>query len=242
MKLQNMAIADEVAYQRAYYKRTADLYDSMHVMEADEHERAMQILFANLPVLNVRTIIDIGAGTGPVQRRAKEQGIACELVGIEPVAALRERGHRAGIEAKALIGGDATCLGFKDNSFDLACEFGSLHHIRDSATAVREMCRVAKIGIFISDSNAYGQGSLVVRVIKHLTWRLGVFPFFSKLKNGGRDYFISEGDGLSYSYSVLDSVKIVRTKFPNLYFFSTVPTSSSYLGFCSPHLALLATV
>lgn len=140
-----------------------------------------------------------------------------------------------------MIAGEATNIHFDRDAFDLCCEFGSLHHIKNNEAAVSEMCRVARLGIFISDSNAYGQGSLATRVVKHVARNLGAFPLLSRLKNGGRDYFISEEDGLSYAYSVLDSVKIVRQKFPQLHFFSTVPVSSSNLGFCAPHLVLLAT-
>ena len=59
-----------------------------------------------------------------------------------------------------LIDGNATALTFADNSFDLCVEAGVLHHIKDDQQAVREMCRVASKGVFLSDDNHLGAGSI----------------------------------------------------------------------------------
>jgi len=69
----------QVEFQRKYYNETAQAYDNLHVTKFDEHERALRILFSWIPVLAIRSIIDVGAGTGRVQRIAKTQGLIAAL-------------------------------------------------------------------------------------------------------------------------------------------------------------------
>ena len=73
-----------------------------------------------------------------------------------------------------------------------------------------EMLRVARLAIFISDSNNFGQGSWPVRQVKHVLDWLGLWPLANYLKTRGKGYSISEGDGLSYSYSVFNDYRLIR--------------------------------
>ena len=227
--------AQQVDFQRRYYTATAGAYSGKHNAEGDDHDRALRLLFAWAPMLGVRTVLDIGAGTGRVHRAAPP---SVDVTGIEPVAALRLHGHNTGIPADRLLDGDATALAFPDNSFDLVSECGVLHHIADDERAVDEMCRVARMGVFISDSNNYGQGTAPVRLAKRALRRAGLWPLADFIKNGGKRYFISEGDGLAYSYSVFDSLPRIRLKFPNVHFLGVKADSANLLG-SAPHLAVL---
>lgn len=229
-----MDSAGQVDFQRRYYAATATGYSGKHNSEGDDHDRALRLLFAWAPLLKVRTVLDIGAGTGRVHRAAPDM----DVTGIEPVAALREQGHRAGIATDRLLDGDATALAFSDNSFDLVTECGVLHHIANDEKAVEEMCRVARIGVFISDSNNYGQGSAPVRLAKRTLRRAGLWPLADFIKNGGKRYFISEGDGLAYSYSVFDSLPRIRRKFPSVHFLGVKASGANLLA-TAPHLAVL---
>jgi ubiquinone/menaquinone biosynthesis C-methylase UbiE len=233
-------MSSDVELQRAYYGRTAADYDESHVFSDVEHEIAFDILAGWLPRIGVETILDVGAGTGRAQRRAAEIGLPQHITGIEPVAALRDVGHRNGVPKDRLIEGDATRLPFADDSVDLAMEFAVLHHIRDHRRAVAEMCRVARKGVFISDSNNFGQGSFAARVLKNGLWATGLWPLADFLRTRGKGYHWSEGDGIFYSYSVLDSIPVLRAKFPQVYIFTTQPSGSSNLRFSAQHLAVLA--
>jgi hypothetical protein len=70
------------------------------------------------------------------------------------------------------------------------------------------MLRVARSAVFISDTNRFGSGPLSFRLVKLAAHRLGVWPVVFWLNTRGRGYYESEGDGIAFSYSVFDSVRI----------------------------------
>lgn len=229
----------EVEAQREYYARTAADYDAMHVEEGDEHYRALDWLSNLIAQNSFQSVLDIGSGTGRAIRYLKERQ-PIRYLGVEPVAALREQGHAAGLSADELVDGNALKLDYPDDSFDVVCEFGVLHHIKDHRAAVREMCRVAKHGVFISDSNNFGQGSKLNRFIKQSINAVGLWPAFDLLMTKGKGYHWSEGDGVFYSYSVVNDLPVVRGKFPNLHFFSTMAATGPDFYRHAPHMAVFA--
>ena len=85
-------IADEIQMQKHYYAQTARHYNSMHVDENDEHFFALSFMVAALDYLQVRSIIDIGSGTGRAILYIKRHRPDVRVVGIEPVKELREIG------------------------------------------------------------------------------------------------------------------------------------------------------
>jgi ubiquinone/menaquinone biosynthesis C-methylase UbiE len=56
----------------------------------------------------------------------------------------------------------------ESNSIDAAFECGVLHHVAEPSHVVGEMMRVARKAIFLSDSNRFGQGRLIARILKLL--------------------------------------------------------------------------
>ena len=104
------------------------------------------------------------------------------------------------------------------------------------------MVRVAKVGVLISDSNCYGQGSVLMKIAKHALWRCGLWRAADFVRTRGKGYQFNEKDGVFYSYSVLDSLDLVKAKFPNLYFLTGQPTGSAWLPFSARGIAVLATV
>lgn len=146
----------EINLQRRYYAETADKYDQWHLDPEDEHYLALSFLIGVIDYLQINSVLDIGSGTGRAIAYIKQNKPHLRVVGIEPVKELREIGYKKGLSDSELLDGDATALVFGDGEFDLVCEFGVLHHIRDHRNAVGEMLRVAKKAIFISDSNRFG--------------------------------------------------------------------------------------
>ena len=157
---------NEPEIQRLYYAETASRYEAMHHGNNDEHFFALCYLVGILDFLRIKSILDIGSGTGRVIKYIKKCRPELRVIGIEPVAELREIGYSSGLSRGDLFAGDGTALQFDASSFDLVCEFGILHHVSTPEIVVAEMLRVAKQAIFISDSNNFGQGSLLVRTIK----------------------------------------------------------------------------
>jgi ubiquinone/menaquinone biosynthesis C-methylase UbiE len=230
----------EVEAQRAYYARTAGQYDAMHVEEGDEHFRALDWLSSLIAQNRFESLLDIGSGTGRALRYLKERQ-PIRYLGVEPVEALRTAGHTKGLAEKELVDGNALALDFADDSFDVVSEFGVLHHIKDHRKAVAEMCRVAKHGVFLSDSNNFGQGSPLVRFVKQSINALGLWPAFDLLMTRGKGYHWSEGDGVFYSYSLISDLPVVRRKFPRLHFLSTMAATGPNFYRQAPHLAVFAT-
>ncbi len=208
-------IAEE---QQRYYTRTAGKYDDLHLHEKDEHYFALSLLRGVLDYLDARSILDIGSGTGRALIYLKNKRPDLKIIGVEPVTALREVGYTKGLSKDELVPGDAQQLAFSDGEFDIVCEFGVLHHIRDPARVVAEMLRVAKKAIFISDANNFGQGSVLKRGIKQTLHTFGMWRLARYLWG---DILYSEADGISYSYSVFDNYKQIRCQCSPIYLFNT---------------------
>jgi SAM-dependent methyltransferase len=84
---------------------------------------------------DARTVLNVGAGTGSYEPPDRE------VTAVEPSAVMR--GQRpAG--AAPCVGAVAERLPFKDQSFDAAMAFATVHHWQDPIAGLREMRRVAR--------------------------------------------------------------------------------------------------
>lgn len=199
--------------QRDYYAAHAGEYEEKHLSEDDEHMRALSLFRGLALARDHGSILDVGAGTGRGVRFLQHVFPTSRVIGVEPSQELREIGHAAGIDPDHLIDGDATRLPFATDEFDWVVETGVLHHIKDYRAAVAEMCRVARVGVLISDSNNMGQGSKLARLFKQTIKALGLWSAFIWLQTGGKMYKFSEGDGVYFSFCAFDTVPLLREKF-----------------------------
>ena len=212
---------DEQKAQQQYYADTADQYDAMHLDEQDEHYFALTFLLAAVDWCGAKSILDVGAGTGRAIQHFQRLKPDVRVVGVEPVRELREIGYRKGIPEENLVSGDANKLRYGPGDFDIVCEFGVLHHVPKPAQVVAEMLRVANKGIFISDSNNFGQGSLLSRNIKQLLNLVGLWKFADYIKTKGKGYTVSEGDGIAYSYSVFNQFRQIKNSCSSIHLLNT---------------------
>lgn len=229
---------DSIELQRAYYAATAGKYDDMHGSGNDEHEIAFDFMLAFAGHAGVASILDIGSGTGRALLKIREKMPRIRAVGVEPSRELREVGYSKGLSPSELVDGDAMKLDFEDGAFDLVCEFAALHHMPYPSEAVSEMLRVAKVAVFISDSNNFGQGGRSARFFKQLLNDIGVWPIANYFKTRGKGYTISEGDGLAYSYSVFNDLNILAKNCKAVHMLNTM-NSGPNLYRSAPHVALL---
>jgi SAM-dependent methyltransferase len=188
--------------------------------------------------LGASSVLDIGSGTGRVLSFLKTRRPDITVRGIEPVEELREVAYAKGISSDELTDGDALDLVFPAGRFDLVCAFGVLHHVRTPARAIGEMLRVARQGIFISDSNNFGQGPGWLRAAKQLTNAFGLWPLANFIKTHGRGYDVSAGDGVSYSYSVFTDLEKIRLRCRSVHLFNTSNSGVNPYRTAS-HVALL---
>jgi ubiquinone/menaquinone biosynthesis C-methylase UbiE len=195
-----------VQIQRRYYTENARRYDHMHSHEGSQDTFSARFVPAILRMLDAHSVLDVGTATGKGLRDLKEAMPHLFVCGVEPVSALVQEAARNGnLASGPILQASGEALPFPDGSFDVVCEFGILHHVGNPAAIVKEMLRVASKAVLISDSNRFGQGSPVMRFLKLVLYKTGLWHAYDYLRTGGKRYRITEGDGLAYSYSVYDS-------------------------------------
>ncbi|TNF37895.1 MAG: class I SAM-dependent methyltransferase [Deltaproteobacteria bacterium] len=215
------------ALQRAYYAQTAAAYDEAHVHEDDGHNQALDHVLSVIRTLGATSALDVGAGTGRTIKRLMDEGGLARVAGVEPVAELVARGHAKGVPKDALQVGDGRSLPFADASFDVVIETGVLHHVKEPRVVVREMMRVARKAVFLSDSNRFGQGRLGARLAKLGLYQARLWPLANLVKTRGKGYLYSEGDGISYSYSVFDDLPALEAWADRVYTVPVGPQSAT---------------
>jgi len=227
--------------QHEYYLKTAAHYDDAHLKpgQISEHDFALSFLSSVVKLHKLKSILDVGSGTGRAIRFLINEHPTLRVVGLEPVDELREQGYAKGIDKAKLIKGDAYSIPFAEGEFDLVCEFGVLHHVREPEKIIAEMLRVSSKGIFISDSNNFGQGSEFSRRLKQIVNLLGLWKIYDLIRTRGRGFHFSEGDGIFFSYSVFNNYKQIKKSCSKIHFLDTLGASyNMYKN--SPHVALFA--
>lgn len=232
---------DEIQTQRSYYSRAAASYDRVHSAPtgAREHDIALAALVGLSFHYGIDSFLDVGCGTGRSVDELLKHRPGATVRGVEPVAALREVAYSKGISKDAIVEGDATALQFADNSFDCVSAFGILHHIKHPTLAIREMLRVARKAIFISDLNNFGCGPLPQRLVSQTLNALGLWRVFQFVVTRGKGYKFDEGDGLHYSYSVFNDYKWLARCCSIVHVINTKGTGINPYRTCS-HVALFA--
>lgn len=203
-------MAEHKNLQLKYYNDTAISYDEMHLSTEGEHDFALAMFSAYIEYYNIKTVLDVGAGSGRVATYLRDKFPDLKVISLEPAKELRNIMLSKGLPRESILSGDVCSLNFSDEEFDAVCEFGVLHHVKNPSVAVGEMLRVAKKGVFLSDCNNFAQGSLIIRTIKQILHQLKLWKLADYLKTKGRGYTITEGDGLAYSFSVFDSLKLMK--------------------------------
>jgi ubiquinone/menaquinone biosynthesis C-methylase UbiE len=227
---------DAVAQQRKYYRQTANQYDSMHIGDP-EHEFALAAMVGWLQHFDIRSVLDVGSGTGRALAAIKRSASLVSVIGIEPSDELRAIGYRKGLSESELIDGDAQALPFPDNSFDLVCAFGVMHHVPNPDKAAREMVRVARRAVLISDHNDPGRGTPRTKLLKQIIKSAGVWGLYKLAITRGKGYRITDDDGLWYPYSVLDTCKTMALLCPEIHFLGTKPSGPNL--FSASHVAIM---
>lgn len=206
------SVREAVRIQRKYYTDTAPQYDAMHAHEGDDDPAIFKLVSALLRAVEPATLLDVGSATGRGVRQFSSAMPELSVCGVEPVSALIEQAvRRNGLASASFVQASGEALPFRDASFDVVCSSALLHHVPQPAVVVREMLRVARKAVVITDSNRFGQGKSAMRLLKLLLYKMHIWGAVNFVKTRGKRYLITEGDGLAYSYSVYDSFDLIST-------------------------------
>ena len=229
---------EAIRIQRDYYREIVDDYDRRYVSDNDEHAFALAFMISAIKFFRFRSVLDVGSGKGRALLALRSADPTLTILGIEPSSELRARGHAKGLTARQLMDGDGEALAFADGTFDLVCAFGVLHYVPHPRNAVREMLRVARRAVFISDGNNFGQGRPMVRLAKQVIHALELWPLANFIKTRGKGYAISDEDGLFYSYSVFDDYPQITAQCEHVHLLNTSGSGPNIYRSAS-HVAML---
>lgn len=191
--------------QRDYYEETAAVYDDLHESEI-EHTIALQYMLTIMTGLGIRSVLDVGSGTGRVSAFLARHDPSLNVLGLEPVMALiRQAVKQKGIPSRSLVNGVGERLPFRDASFDAVVETATLHHTPHPEYLISEMKRVSRKAIFLSDKNRFAYGGSFGRLARLALWKAGLWSVAYRIKTRGKGFTVGKRDGVVYSYSVFDS-------------------------------------
>ncbi len=197
--------------QLEYYASTARAYDDSHIHDVDEHQEALEFITTLLPGLGARTVLDTGCGTGRGMRFLRERCPGLTVRGNDPSRELLRVAHeRHGLPLKDLVPSDTLALPDRPGAYDVVVSLAVLHHVPRSRPVVEKMLELASKAVFISDSNCFGQGSLPKRLVKLALAGMGLWRPMKFVAQGFKPYMVSEGDGISYSYSVFSDLSVLQ--------------------------------
>ena len=198
----------------AYYQRTAGDYSKWHCNHAgSSHDYAVRKVIEFMSGRELTSVLDVCCGTGRCIATARAAGF--DATGIDISKELLEAGMKEfDLPADRMIQGDATALPFPDNSFDVACILGALHHTAMPHTIIDEMIRVSRQVVVVSDEANHLHGA-----IRSMLMRTGLFsPVYRlifrrepKLKRRSMD---SEGDGPTFDFTIEEIIPALKARLP----------------------------
>lgn len=228
----------------AHYDRTADSYDAVHGGERDaEHILALERAWPLLEALSIGSVVDVGCGSGRSLSWLGARRPSLRLLGVDPSRGLLQRA-RTRLPRAALALGDGERLPLADGAADLVMASGILHHVRTPKAVIREMFRVTRRAVLISDHNNFAFGSSLARRLRLGLYTLKLLPAATFVKQGFRSQGYTDDDGWWYPYSVLDNYGVIAALAGALYLIPTRPPNSDRfdnLLLAQSHIAVVAT-
>jgi ubiquinone/menaquinone biosynthesis C-methylase UbiE/DNA-binding transcriptional ArsR family regulator len=139
--------AQRAASAQAYFRRHAAEWDRIRNLHVAE-EAVEEAIIAALGQAPVRTLLDLGTGTGRMLELfgpVIDRGLGLDL-SLDMLAFARARLDRAGLRHCSVRQGDIYDLALPDDSFDAVIIHQVLHFLDDGARAIREAARVLRPG------------------------------------------------------------------------------------------------
>jgi ubiquinone/menaquinone biosynthesis C-methylase UbiE len=125
------------------YARLAAIYDTKWAAYVDATARAT---IARLHLHPQDRVLDIGCGTGVLLHYLAASHPPTQLVGVEPIAAMRTMARRRLLPAIELRHGWAEQLPFSDGQFDVVVSCNMFHYLAEPLAALGEIRRALRPG------------------------------------------------------------------------------------------------
>jgi ubiquinone/menaquinone biosynthesis C-methylase UbiE len=134
---------DDVAVQSEYFNSVA-YRDPMHPVVGAYADPKVRFIQQYVPMSG--RILDVGCGNGIFTLRFAQAG--AKVTGLDfSQFLLGQNAH------SRLISGDATCLPFPDESFEVTFEANVLHHVPERERVIREMARTSRRFVVLLEPN-----------------------------------------------------------------------------------------
>ena len=206
---------EHVAAMKQYYERTAESYNSWHCNPADKssHNFAVREVLKLLAQDKRSTLLDVCCGTGRGVRAALDAGYDAQGLDLSGHL-LKIAETELKIPKERLHCADATKLPFTNNSFDVTCILGALHHSAMPQAIISEMIRVTRRAIVVSDAANQLHGGVKAILIK-----LGIFNpvyrliFHRPPRTTRRLIKSSEGDGPTFDFTIEEIMPGIKACF-----------------------------
>ncbi len=95
---------------------------------------------------NVNTFLELGCNDGMVCWALQKNGKSTVAIDTRGAERFDERAKREGVQ---LLQGDASCLPFKDETFDCVFEYAAMEHFMNPESVLQEAIRVVRTGGYI---------------------------------------------------------------------------------------------
>lgn len=125
------------------------------------------------------TVLDVATGSGDLplalSKWARRAGLVARVTAtdLHPATLAAARAYTAAEPNVQVRSADALDLPFEDDSFDLAMCHTALHHFddHDAVRVLRELDRVARYGLVVTDLSRSGPALLGARLLAATVWR-----------------------------------------------------------------------
>jgi SAM-dependent methyltransferase len=146
MKVENFAIPDLIALYSQPYDAVMERWRLLGAIDKADHIKEMCLSIAD----NIKTVLEVGCGTGAVIEQLAEHSIGSELTGIE----IGDERSKKIIQGKyadkiAIRGYDGKKIPYEDATFDFVYATHVLEHVTNERGFLHELRRVAKSYIYI---------------------------------------------------------------------------------------------